>query len=35
METHILCSITFFETLAVYERMLKKLVQTGRAQMTI
>ena len=34
-ETHILCSMTFFENRAVYETMWKNIVERGRPQMTI
>jgi hypothetical protein len=36
IQTHILCSITFFpENLAVYEIMWKNMAERGRQQMTI
>ena len=34
-KTHILCSITFFETRAIYEIMWKNIVEGSRPQMTI
>ena len=35
LETHILCSLTFFpENLAVHEIMWKNIVERGRTQMT-
>jgi hypothetical protein len=35
IDTHILCSITFFENRAVYEIMCKNIVEPDRPQMTI
>ena len=35
MKTHILCSITFFETHAIYEIMWENIVELGRPQMRI
>jgi len=35
IETHILCSLTLFENLAVYEIMWKNIVQLDRPQITI
>ena len=34
IETHILCSVTFFENRAVYEIMWKNVVEWGTTQMT-
>jgi len=35
MKRHILCLITLFENRAVYERILKNLMQPDRTQMAI
>jgi hypothetical protein len=35
IKTHILCSVTFFESRAVDEIMCKNMVEPGRPQMTI
>ena len=34
LETHILCSITFFENRTVYDIMWKNIAERGRPQMT-
>jgi hypothetical protein len=34
IKTHILCSVTSFENLTVYEKMWKNIVQWGSPQMT-
>jgi hypothetical protein len=35
IKIHIVCSVTFFENYAVYEKMWKNVVQPDRPQMTI
>jgi hypothetical protein len=35
IKTHILCSIMFFESAAVYEILWKNIVESSRPQMTI
>ena len=35
IKTHILCSVTIFENLAVYEIIWKNTVEPGKPQMTI
>jgi len=35
IKTHILCSVTFFDNLAVYEVMWINMVERGRPQMTV
>jgi len=34
VKTHILCSVTFLENRAVYEKMWKNIVERGRPQIT-
>jgi hypothetical protein len=35
IKTHILCSVTFFGNLTIYEKMWKNFVEPGRPQITI
>jgi len=35
LETHSVCSVTFFESYAIYEIMWKNVVERGDPQMTI
>ena len=35
IQTHILCSVTFFDNRAVYESMWKNMIERGRPQMTM
>jgi len=35
IKTHILCSVTFYENLAVYEITWKNVVEPDRPQMTV
>ena len=35
IKTHVLCSITFFENRAVYEKMWENILHRGRLQMSV